>query len=302
MVVFETRCGKRFVLRLGRGEEPIATLRFFCEREGIRSAWFRMTGLCEWAALAHWDAQLRSHSPPQRLDGPLVVVAGEGTISLRSGELHIEARALLSAQRGEGFATFGGWLVAASAMNLECLLESFEDIRLEREEDEATGLLLWKGDPTPGIKASPFFLAPPPTLKSTTPKTQSPSSPPPSDSKEKSSATLPSKGAPVGWADVMRVSAAVDADEALSAKDGATSTKSEAKGSKSTGPQKGDRIDHRKFGLCYVEDRGPDGSLRIRLPSMARKSIVLDVFEVLPPRYEGERRIFPLRPKQGSKP
>ena len=63
-------------------------------------------------------------------------------------------------------------------------------------------------------------------------------------------------------------------------------------------PAKGDWIDHRQFGLCRVDGDDEDGGLRIRLPSGIRKVIKLDVLEVLSPRLEGERKIFPLRPRR----
>ena len=63
-------------------------------------------------------------------------------------------------------------------------------------------------------------------------------------------------------------------------------------------PQKGDFVDHRQFGLCRVEGEDEDGGLRIRLPSGVRKVIRLDFLEVLPPRHEGDRKVFPLRPRK----
>jgi hypothetical protein len=63
-------------------------------------------------------------------------------------------------------------------------------------------------------------------------------------------------------------------------------------------PAKGDWIDHRQFGLCRVDGDDEDGGLRIRLPSGVRKVIKLDVLDVLSPRLEGERKIFPVRPRR----
>ena len=63
-------------------------------------------------------------------------------------------------------------------------------------------------------------------------------------------------------------------------------------------PQKGDWIDHRQFGLCKVDGEDEDGGLKIRLPSGVRKIIKLDFLEVLPPRHEGDRKVFPIRPRK----
>ncbi len=61
---------------------------------------------------------------------------------------------------------------------------------------------------------------------------------------------------------------------------------------------KGDYVEHRQFGLCRVDGEDPDGALILRLPSGNRKHIRLDFLEVLPPRQDGERRIYPLRPRK----
>jgi hypothetical protein len=62
-------------------------------------------------------------------------------------------------------------------------------------------------------------------------------------------------------------------------------------------PKKGDWVEHRQFGLCRVDGEDADGALILRLPNAQRKHIRLDVMEVLPPRHDGDRRIFPLRPR-----
>jgi len=62
-------------------------------------------------------------------------------------------------------------------------------------------------------------------------------------------------------------------------------------------PKKGDWIDHRQFGLCRVDGEGVDGGLLIRLPSGMRKVVHTETLEVMQPRFEGDRRIFPLRPR-----
>lgn len=60
-------------------------------------------------------------------------------------------------------------------------------------------------------------------------------------------------------------------------------------------PQKGDWIEHAKFGLCKIEGLSGDGVCIIKLPDARRKKIKLDALRVLSPRMEGERRVFPVR-------
>jgi predicted DNA-binding protein with PD1-like motif len=62
-------------------------------------------------------------------------------------------------------------------------------------------------------------------------------------------------------------------------------------------PEKGDWIDHPKFGLCKIEGLSGDGVCFIKLPDTRRKKIKIDAMQVLRPRIDGERKIFPVRPK-----
>ena len=63
-------------------------------------------------------------------------------------------------------------------------------------------------------------------------------------------------------------------------------------------PAKGDWIDHPKFGLCKIEGLSGDGVCILKLPNATRKKIKLDAMQVLLPRIDDERKIFPIRPKR----
>jgi predicted DNA-binding protein with PD1-like motif len=62
-------------------------------------------------------------------------------------------------------------------------------------------------------------------------------------------------------------------------------------------PEKGDFIEHAKFGLCKIEGLSGDGVCIIKLPDARRKKIKIDAMLVLRPREDGDRRIFPVRPR-----
>jgi predicted DNA-binding protein with PD1-like motif len=63
-------------------------------------------------------------------------------------------------------------------------------------------------------------------------------------------------------------------------------------------PVRGDWIEHAKFGLCKIEGLSGDGVCIIKLQDATRKKIKLDAMLVLPPRDEGERRVFPVKSKR----
>ena len=62
-------------------------------------------------------------------------------------------------------------------------------------------------------------------------------------------------------------------------------------------PTKGDFIEHAKFGLCKIEGLSGDGVCIIKLADARRKKIKLDAMLVLAPRPDGDRLIYPVRPR-----
>ncbi len=62
-------------------------------------------------------------------------------------------------------------------------------------------------------------------------------------------------------------------------------------------PRHGDWLDHRKFGLCKIERLSGDGVCIIRLPDSRRKKIQLRALQILEPRQDGDRLIYPVQPK-----
>lgn len=65
-------------------------------------------------------------------------------------------------------------------------------------------------------------------------------------------------------------------------------------------PARGEWLDHPTFGLSKIEGLGGDGVCIIKLPNGRRKKIQIGVLQVLAPRQDGDRRIFPVRPKLKS--
>lgn len=65
-------------------------------------------------------------------------------------------------------------------------------------------------------------------------------------------------------------------------------------------PERGDWIEHTKFGLCKIEGLGGDGVCIIKMSDARRKKIKLDALMVLAPRVDDGRRIFPVRSKRRS--
>ncbi|MDH3202352.1 MAG: DUF296 domain-containing protein [Myxococcales bacterium] len=64
-----------------------------------------------------------------------------------------------------------------------------------------------------------------------------------------------------------------------------------------TTPVRGEWLDHPKFGVCEIEGLSGDGVCIIKLPNARRKKIQIGALQVLAPRQDGARKVFPVRPK-----
>jgi predicted DNA-binding protein with PD1-like motif len=271
MIVFESRLMRRFVGRLERGEEVIGTLQQLCEHERIRAGWIRGTGIFERAEVMDWDAEREAWKAPRRIDGPITVTSLEGNVAIRNGPPFVELRAaLVRADKSTG-----GVLASARVYALDFAIEVYEDVRLERDEDHQTGLASFKGSSVRGVVARAREAPRPEPVAEPVPERPSRAATP-SDPPRPSAPAVPAS-----WA--AAIAASQQAERAAPLEEPV--------------PQKGDFLDHRQFGTCRVDGEDEDGGLRIRLPSGVRKTIKLDVLEVLPPRHEGDKKIFPVRPR-----
>lgn len=334
MIVMESRHARRFVVRIDRGEDVVASVKKLAQSERVRAAWVRGTGICEWAEVTEWDAARESLRAPRHLAGPLALLSCDGNVSMRLGEPYVELRAALSREGDAGLIVLGGQLVLASSLNVELVIDVFEDVRLDRDEERETGLSVWKGERTQGVVARPLERTGRPAVVSSGPPRDPAASarptPPPQPVLEPEDAPeITPPGTALGWAEVARASSQAEAARSSSApverrasldrKPGVERKPSpEAGGSPSfvptvpifdkpkerpsddhePTPTKGDWVDHRQFGLCRVDGENVDGGLLIRLPSGMRKVVHLETLEALPPRFEGDRRIYPLRPRK----
>ena len=309
MITFESRHTRRFVGRIERGEDVLASLKRFAMGERIRAGWVRMTGIVEWVEVTEWDSNKEVLRAPRRIEGPLTLLAGEGNISFRLGEPFVEMRGAFSRETDMGVQTVGGQLVVMSALNVEFMIEVFEDVRLDRDEERETGLSVWKGEKTPGVVAratknlAPALTREPsrgmPLVQTTMPTPRA--MPQASDTLDEESPPVldeaPAEG--VSWSMVAAASERVEKPSSAGSLIAARPIGGVSRAAPSDdAPKRGDYVEHRQFGLCRVEGVDPEGALIIRLTSGIRKTIHMDPFEPAPPRFEGDRRIIALRPRK----
>ncbi len=287
MIVFESTKVRRLVVRVDRGEELVRSLEALARDQGIRAAWVRGIGSLAWAELDRHDQDRLAPEPPQRFETPCELLGLEGNLSLSGTTPRAHLHVTLARRTDNGVDVIGGRLRAAEAFACELALECFDDLALARAHDDDTGLSLWTDR---GARSTPAERAPRPA--------------PPREEEPEERAS-----GGVSWADVAAVSAAPPVErprERARPSEPAPAFRAQPIPDKRRDdeafdepvPQKGEWIDHRQFGLCRIDREDEEGGLVIRLPSGVRKTIKLDFMEVGQPRQEGNKTVYPVRPRR----
>lgn len=135
------RIGATTLIRLETGEEAIAALRAWAEREGVGFAALQAIGALQRATLAHFDPAARAYTHISVAE-QTEVVSLVGNVSWGpDGAPVVHAHALLG--RRDGSAVGGHLIEGVVSPTLEVVLLTLPE-RVERQEDAATGLRLWK--------------------------------------------------------------------------------------------------------------------------------------------------------------
>jgi predicted DNA-binding protein with PD1-like motif len=132
--------GTRCVMgRIEAGEEVVAALRELARVERIDAGFVRAQGAVADFELARYDAARRGYVADGGASGPAELVSLQGSVSLEAGGPGVRLWAVLAAP-----AVAAGLLVRARAVYVEFAVDVFDDGDLERRDDPATGLRLWR--------------------------------------------------------------------------------------------------------------------------------------------------------------
>lgn len=271
MIVYESKKTRRLVGRLERGDVLPDAFERLAADQGVASGWVRALGAFERLELCEYDQAAQRYRPALRFDAPCEVLSLAGNVSSKDGEPFVHLHATVSHEDRGRVEVVGGHLVTAEVFACEFSLECFDDVVLERARDEATGLSLWVDCPQSGADEDDE----------------------PEDDDEDG---RDGPSGSVTWAQVAAVSSGDDRAPARAPLP-ARKRMTEQEYFERLHPERGDYIDHLQFGICRVDGDDPRGGIRIRLPSGVRKVIKLDFLEVLPPRQDADRRVFPVRPR-----
>lgn len=256
---------RHLVLRAEEGDVlPRALLRAL-EEHGIGCGWLRGGGVLE-------DVELRTYGERARtrhLRGPLQVVSLEGSIGLLAGRPSAGLRAVLVYETDRGVETVAGEIANARIVSLEVIVTAFDDLKLTRELDEASGTWM----------IAKQAAAPAPARAPARAETKEPEAAEPA----------PVVEAATGWGAAIAASEAKELEAPVTPARGGLST-----GDIFARPRAGDFVEHFAFGRCEVLKADGD-RIKIKVPKDGRiREISLAALRITPIEGHGPRRSFRL--------
>lgn len=130
-----------YVIVIKRGENIVASLQEFCQKEGIGNGFFEGIGAVDFAELAHYSVSDKKYSS-FKLEEPLEMISIIGDVFWGpEKELIIHAHASFSRPNGE---MVGGHLVETKIAGACEILFTPLHSNLEKKFDEETGLKILK--------------------------------------------------------------------------------------------------------------------------------------------------------------
>lgn len=188
------------------------------------------------------------------------VLSLQGNVSLDGEGPRPHLMLVASRETDAGLQLFGGRLLSGAVFSCEVVLESWDDLALERKIDRDTGLTLWT-EPAAASSSTPR------------PAGAAISAPPPA----------PQGGSGATWAEAIAASVQKGADaKPLSPPRPAASAP--ADDDHGFEPDRGDFVDHPQFGRCEVQIYDPaDDRMVLRLPTGRLAEIKLHVLTFLEP-------------------
>lgn len=128
-----------YILRLETGEKLLEILTHFLKRKGINAGTIEGIGSCDEVILGFYHLESKSYEW-RIIHETLEIVSLTGNIAIVDGEPFVHMHGVVS---DSTFQTHGGHIKdAIVGATCEIVIRSFENVRLERNFDEATGLKL----------------------------------------------------------------------------------------------------------------------------------------------------------------
>jgi predicted DNA-binding protein with PD1-like motif len=146
MLIGEARTHRVLLVRLDRGDDLHERLLEVARQRNVRCAWICGLGAFEEAELVEYDQARKRYRASQTQRGAMEVLSLQGNLSDKDGAPFLHLHVALSREREDQarrIEALGGHLVRGRVFALELTLECYDDLRLIRLQDDATGLGLW---------------------------------------------------------------------------------------------------------------------------------------------------------------
>jgi predicted DNA-binding protein with PD1-like motif len=111
----------------------------FAREKQVQMAVFSVIGSLKQAKLGYYDQGKRKYLTI-KLDRPLEIASCLGNLSFKDGKPFLHAHSVLSDAKGK---TCAGHLITAKVFAAELHFQELLGRKLEREQDQTTGLSLW---------------------------------------------------------------------------------------------------------------------------------------------------------------
>ena len=133
---------KKYLIRLLKGEEIVASIKKFCEELNIKNAEISAIGSVESPTLAHYRVDTKKYKE-KTLKGIFELTSLIGSVAISEGEPLVHVHVTIS---DDEMRAFGGHLVkGVVSATVEVFLESFES-KYTKSHDKEIGLKLWNLD------------------------------------------------------------------------------------------------------------------------------------------------------------
>lgn len=281
MITYESQRGRRILARIERNEDVVEAIERIARDHTVTTGFVEAVGVLSELTVSTYDAGARARTGARRIAGPVELVGAKGTLASTEGVLRVDLSAFVAKETELGPVVVGGHVEAAEAISVDVVIHALDDLGVRRSVEERSGLVVITGE-SRRDGARPTERREPVREPDRRGVVAAPAPQPPVAGSGWAMAAAVSSGAP-------HARPSVPVEDPL----GAAPKKVEEEHV----PSVGEYVDHRQFGLCRVEKVGADGELLIRLETGRRKEIRIDVFEVMPPKMEGSRKVYALRPR-----
>jgi len=137
--LFKYSAGKELIIRLEHDTDLVQSITEFARSNGVAAGSFMAVGALKRARLGYYDQE--SHEYRQmKVDTPHEMASCMGNVSLKDGEPFVHVHVVLADESGN---TKAGHLFEGIVFAAEVHVHKLEGPRLQRKNDEVTGLSLW---------------------------------------------------------------------------------------------------------------------------------------------------------------